>query len=119
MNGETSSSARQRAFFGIVLMVIGVIALLGNLDYWYAGPYWHYWPLVLVVLGAAKMVDYHNDENYWQGAGQVAIGLWIFACLEHIAGLRFHNSWPILLILWGIGKLVLPGTNKRNILDKE
>lgn len=118
-NGDSSYPVRQRALFGVVLIVIGALALLDNFDYWYIASYWHYLPLLLVVFGAAKMFDFHNDQHYWQGAGQVALGLWVFACLEHIAGLSFGNSWPILLILWGIGKVVLPAGNQRNILDKE
>jgi uncharacterized membrane protein HdeD (DUF308 family) len=119
VNGESSYPWRQRALFGFILIGIGLLALFDNFDYLYIESFWHYWPLLLVAFGANKMLDFRNDHHFWHGAGQAAIGLWLFACLEQIAGLNFHNSWPVLLIIWGIVRVALAGSSKRSILDKE
>ena len=36
------------------------------------------------------------------------VGIWLFAVFEHVACLTFQNSWPYLVIFWGITMVLRP-----------
>src|SRR5258708_38443804 len=57
-----------RSFAGpIVLIVIGIFFLLGNMGMiaWHELGYWfaHYWPLLLIVWGVIKLIEYQNANR--------------------------------------------------------
>ena len=67
---------RRRSFAGpVVLIVMGIVFLLGNmgvltwnvLGLWFA----HYWPMLLILWGVIKLVEYYTARN----AGYAASGI--------------------------------------------
>ncbi len=87
---------------GIILVLFGVAFLLDNFDLIYLGPISHYWPLILVAIGIGKLLQAETSWERRRGAWWILIGLWLLVSVLHMFGLYFHNSWPLLLIIWGI-----------------
>lgn len=82
--------------FGIVLIVIGVIALIGQLrpsfDPWRL--LWKYWPVLLIILGIAKLWDHmSNRSNPQRGSSGWISGTLIGVVLIVVlVGLSMHHS---------------------------
>ncbi len=88
---------------GIMLFALGMLFLLDNFDVLYIGePVSHFWPLILVAIGLAKMLQAESSWERRRGFAWVYFGLWLLASVLHMFGLTFHNSWPLLLIGFGI-----------------
>jgi hypothetical protein len=90
-----------RLVIGVSIILAGVLFTLDNLHIIRAATYLSYWPVVLVVLGVAKVVQSRRWTEYaWSLAIMVA-GLWLLG--ENI-GLVSVSIWtlsPLLLVLLG------------------
>lgn len=91
---------------GTIILLLGVLFLLENLGYFQVAPLWQFWPVVLIAVGIAKLID-SRGKNWVPGTVLTLIGL-IF--LANNIGLLPWNIWkfvgPALLILAGVLILV-------------
>ncbi|MEK6649670.1 MAG: DUF5668 domain-containing protein [Bacteroidota bacterium] len=105
-----------QVFLGILLIGLGILFLADNLYYLDIGPLWRYWPFILVLLGIQKLVNARDRDGIGAGIWPVFIGLWLFVSLNHIWGLDFSDSWPFLIIAWGVSviwKSLLPSRHRQ------
>lgn len=105
--------SRRRLLWGVALVVLGSVFLLDRLAWLDFTPYlgspthwWHLLPLLLAMGGAISVVSARSVRHVLKGLVKIALGIWIFACLELLWGLSFHNSWPVLLIAFGALMLI-------------
>lgn len=113
------SRAQRRTLWGIVLMVVGS-ALLAHKYGWYSLSDWidpqtdwgHFWPLVFVLSGVIYLVTARRRGQVGHGLFMIALGAWMVACFEHYAGLSFANSWPVMLIAFGVQILFFGGVRR-------
>jgi predicted membrane protein len=85
-------------------MGIGVIFLLGNMGYLDVHKVVTFWPVILIIFGAVKIVEGH-DHGYTAGIFWIVIGFLFLLGSFGIIRLTFNELWPVLLI--GIGALML------------
>ncbi len=86
--------------WGLSLIALGVLFLLDRfriLDLHHLAHL--YWPMIIVVIGAAKLLR----RNLWGGSWVVLVGVWLQIAHLRLFGLTFNNSWPLLLIAFGAG----------------
>jgi hypothetical protein len=103
---------RQRSFAGpVVLIVIGTVFLLGtmgvlhwgNLRHWFG----HYWPLLLILWGVVKLVEYQQAQK--TGSRSVGIGaggiflLIMLVCLGLVVTQADRVDWENLGDHFNIG----------------
>ncbi|MGZ8288818.1 MAG: LiaI-LiaF-like domain-containing protein [Telluria sp.] len=119
MNTEKSYEWRRQLMWGLVLIGVGVAFLLDRLDLFGIWDLWHYWPLILVVVGINKMIGYPTAKHFSSGLWTVIVGLWLFATFENMFGLTFRNSWPILIIAWGVTLVIEPMIQRRFPANEE
>ncbi|SFB84963.1 LiaI-LiaF-like domain-containing protein [Massilia yuzhufengensis] len=117
MNNVDAYSWRKQVVWGLLLIVVGSIVLLDRLYYIDAGSFWHYWPLLLVVVGINQTIGYPSPREFGNGLWTVFIGLWLFACFEHIFGLTFRNSWPLFILAAGVKMVAQPLIARRFALN--
>jgi hypothetical protein len=120
MHTEEAYRWRKQVVWGLLLIVVGTILLLDRLDYIDTGAYWnywHYWPLLLVVAGINQTIGYPSPREFGNGLWTIFIGLWLFACFEHLFGLTFRNSWPLFLLAWGVKLVFQPLIARRFALN--
>ena len=120
---------RMRHFWGVLLLVAGSLLLLHQFDLlpFLSWPQWagnfanygigHLLAALLALSGLSHLFTERNGRGLWKGFARLSIAAWLFACLQQLAGLTFANSWPLLLILLGIG-ILLRGTGCRARFDK-
>ena len=113
MSSENSYTTRKQMVWGLVLIALGVIFLLDRLYIVEAESLWHYWPLLLVVAGINQTIGYPSPREFGNGLWTAFIGLWLFACFEHIFGLTFRNSWPLFILAWGVKLVFQPLVARR------
>ena len=104
---------RKRLLWGTAFIAVGSVFLLDRfalLDLTqYLGPqtrWWHFLPLLVALGGVISVVSARSARQVLKGLGDIVLGAWVFACLEQLWGLTFANSWPILLIAFGVQMLV-------------
>lgn len=108
MSTASSYHWRKQLMWGLVLIGFGVAFLLDRLDMFEIRELWHYWPLLLVVIGINKMIGFPTAKDFTSGLWATFIGLWLFTVFENMFGLTFHNAWPIPIIFAGIVMIIEP-----------
>jgi hypothetical protein len=113
MNSEASYHLRRQVLWGLLLVGLGVAFLLDQLDIYEVDRLWHYAPLLLVVAGINQTIGYPSAREFINGLWTVFIGLWLFALFEGLFGLTWFNSWPLFIIVGGIGMALRPIAERR------
>jgi apolipoprotein N-acyltransferase len=106
MKRDAKAQDRGKSFFGLMLIGLGIVLLLGQLGMLDVPRIWHWWPAILIVIGLGQVIASSNPRQAASGVSLILFGLWFFACLEHWYGLRFRNAWPILLVIFGFESVV-------------
>ena len=98
---------RSRVTFGVLLIAFGTVFLLGQFAQRGVLPYFHWWPGIVIAVGAAHALTARSTRTAISGGTLMLIGLWLFACVNHWYGLTFRIGWPIVLVIVGIEIILL------------
>lgn len=105
MSTKRMLGGRTEILWGLLFIVFGGVWLLHNLRILYVGDMWSHWPLIIVVVGVIKFSLAETLGQRGQAAWWIFIGSWLYVSIHEIFGLGFGQSWPILIIAWGISIL--------------
>lgn len=108
MDTQHRSHGRRQRLAGLLLIAAGAVFFLDQFGYVAIQDVWHYWPLLLIAIGAVRMLDARHANDVTSGLWTVLIGVWLCANLEGWLGMDFRTSWPFLLIAWGTTLLLRP-----------
>lgn len=89
--------------FGLAIIAIGVLFLLDNFGI-PVGFLWGYWPVILIAIGLAKVVDSKDTSGRTGGAIMMLVGLVLIADKVHLPFLNnvsLWSLWPLALIVFG------------------
>ena len=84
---------------------IGVLFLVNNLHIFHIYDVWRYWPVILIAVGLAKMVD--SPFSGGRISGGVLMGVGAVCLADSLGFLSWADSWPLMLI--GAGLVMLWG----------
>lgn len=89
-------------FTGLMLIALGTLFLLDEMDIAdFSDVIRRYWPMILVLIGVTKLLD----RKIWGGLWLIAIGAWLQMVRLGLFGLTFHDSWPLILVIVGVGMI--------------
>lgn len=98
-----SGSVSSGLIFGFAIVAVGVIFLLDNfgvpVDF-----LWGYWPVILIAIGLAKLVDSREASSRTGGAIIILVGLVLIADKIHLPFLNnvsLWQLWPLAIIAFG------------------
>jgi hypothetical protein len=97
-----------RGAIGITLVALGGVLTAMNFDVLEPVSIVRFWPMILVVLGILGLTKPNPGkplEGYWL----LVIGLWLQVSLLELWGLGFRETWPMLVIAWGVSLLLREG----------
>lgn len=104
---------RKRQLWGASLVAVGTLFLLDRMAVLdltqYLGSqtrWWHFLPLLIALGGLITVVSAQSVQHVLKGLEDIVLGVWVFACLENLWNLTFANSWPIVLIVFGLQMLL-------------
>ena len=88
---------------GIIILLLGILFLLGNLGYFYVADIWQFWPVILIGLGIARILDARGLHGaLWGGTLALAGVIFLANSLGYLPWRLWHLMWPLLLIGWGV-----------------
>jgi Domain of unknown function (DUF5668) len=103
MNQQSSHRlSRGRLTGGIILLIIGSVALAANLGIHIPRDWWEYAPWILVGLGAVQLAWPGNLSARLNGFWLVAVGFILLICINEWFGLHWFTAWPLFVIALGI-----------------
>ena len=112
------------AIVGGLLIAFGALLLMHQLEIinWYElgiDSIWELWPVIFIFIGIGKLADaptlYHMGKGVWW----IFIGVWLYVSINHVYGLYFKETWPALLIAWGVSMMWESFTKESKRLYKE
>ncbi len=99
--------------WGLILIGLGLLFTAYNLD-WIdvqLRVVWEYWPLILVAVGLAKLIDPGERES---GGWLILFGLYLLVNTLRLWGLHWGNSWSLILIVVGLMIIFQAWLQRRN-----
>jgi hypothetical protein len=92
---------QRHLLWGGALIAVGLAALLRNQGLFSARELWLAVPALLVWSGAVRLVHAHSLGAVARAAGRFAVAAYLVVVIEHVGGLTFAATWPVLLIALG------------------
>ena len=89
----------------LIVIGIGALFLLNNLNIFFLHDIWRYWPAILIAFGLVKLVDSPASEGRLVGGMLVGVGGLFLANTLGFLNLSWASFWPLILI--GAGLLML------------
>ena len=89
----------------LAVIAVGVLFLLNNLNVFYLHDIWRFWPVALLAVGLAKLVDSQSDSDRTSGIVLTIVGAIFLAKNLGFLYLSWRDFWPLILI--GAGVLML------------
>lgn len=112
MQGKNMS---RQVILGVVVIGMGLLFLLDNLNIWDFHRAIQFWPMVFIVVGAIKLFDTSSSDGYFLGAVLMLVGvLMLLGRLGYIY-FSWRAVWPIMLIALGGSVLYKAVTGRRLI----
>ena len=91
--------------FGIVIIIVGVLFTLDNLDLAESDVYLRYWPAGLVAIGVAKLLEARRtNAGLLGGSLFILAGSWLLLDNLGYIDARLFDFWPIILVIAGADK---------------
>jgi cell wall-active antibiotic response 4TMS protein YvqF len=99
--------------FGLVLILVGTMMTLNRGYLVVSGSFW---PFLLLLLAAVKLVDPPVSPRGMRsrrgGAWLLFIGLWGLVNEFHLLGFSYDTSWPLVIV--GVGLMLIWGALERS-----
>jgi hypothetical protein len=112
MNVETAYRWRTQLVWGLALIAVGSAVLLERADLleldinW--AQIWRYWPWLMVISGLTKIIPPTTPRYFLNGFWEIFFAGWWYVSFNRIWGWGFGETWPALLVAWGVGLLLRP-----------
>ena len=108
------SRLSSRLILGIIVITVGALWTLDNLDLIRSGPILRWWPVLVIGLGLAKLFGISAQRNLAAGTIFVLVGTWLLAGGLGLDVLDFSLLWPMILVVIGVN-LVLRSTRAHSV----
>jgi len=88
--------------FGLMIILLGVVFTLDNLDIADARTYLQYWPAGLIAIGVAKVLEARTGQgSSLGGLFFIGVGSWMLLDTLDIINVSLRDFWPLLLVMVG------------------
>jgi predicted membrane protein len=96
-----TASGPSQVVLGVLVIAIGLLFLLDNLDIIDTHRALAFWPLAFIVAGAVKLFDTGSHNGKAVGLALIAVGAMLM--LQRLGWLYFswHTMWPVVMIALG------------------
>lgn len=90
-----------QVLMGVLVIVIGLLFLLDNLDFIDIHDALAFWPLIFIFAGVAKLLDTTSPNGYLIGLAGIGIGVTMILHRLGIIYFSWRAAWPLVLIAVG------------------
>ncbi len=102
---------------GLLIILVGVLFTLDNLDIIYARDFWRYWPALLIIYGIVKMTQPEGHGGRFWGIALTLVGTAMLLDRLYVFEFRLWDFWPLLLV--ALGATMIWRTGSRRYQTKE
>ena len=101
---------------GLLVIAMGLLFLLDNLNILDMHRAFSFWPMLFVVVGTVKLCDTQTQGGTLLGAGLVGVGVLMMLDRMDIIDFNVRTMWPLVLIGLG-GFLVAKAVRSRRAME--
>jgi predicted membrane protein len=94
-----------QVLMGVLVIAVGLLFLLDNLDIIDVHDALAFWPLVFIFAGVAKLLDTSSTNGYLVGLAGIGVGVIMILHRLGIIYFSWRAAWPLILI--GVGLMVV------------
>jgi len=110
-----SRGVKSQIVLGVLVIVMGLLFLLDNLDILDMHRAISFWPMVFIVAGVVKLYDTETRGGQLLGACLVGLGVLIILDRMDIIDFNVRTMWPLFFIGFGIYTIYRARTGRRRI----
>ena len=100
------SHSQTQLVIGLVIVAIGALALLDNLDLFNFRSIFHFWPTLFMVFGLVKLSQARSSKQRFWGGLFIVVGILMTLNAMNIMPFHVRDWWPVILIALGIKMLL-------------
>lgn len=111
-----------RFVLGLLVVAVGVLFTLDNLNVVQAERYLHFWPVALILLGLAHLMPSADAGRRVWGVIWIFAGTWLILENLGIVDVSLWAFWPLLLVLLGatmIWRAMAPRVDRVSAADSD
>lgn len=115
-NIQPRTHVTSQVVLGLMVIALGLLFLLHNLDIVDMRRAFSFWPMVFIVIGTVKLCDTESFGGRLVGGALIAVG--VLLTLDHMRIIHFSWSavWPLALIALG-GTMLFRAIRGRQLLS--
>jgi predicted membrane protein len=106
MENRHRSNRYSQLFYGLLIVAVGVIFLLDNLEIVEAHKIFRFWPTLFIIFGSFRIVGSASPKGKIFGLFFVTIGVLLLLDRMEIINVGFWEWWPLILVFIGINILL-------------
>ena len=91
-----------QVLMGVLVIAIGLLFLLDNLDIIEVHDALAFWPLIFIFAGVAKLLDTSSPNGYLVGLAGIGVGVTMILHRLGIIYFSWRAAWPLVLIAVGL-----------------
>ena len=110
-----SKGAKSQMVLGVLVIVMGLLFLLDNLDILDVHRAISFWPMVFIIAGVVKLYDTGTRGGQLVGAALVGLGVLITLDRMDVIDFNVRTMWPLFFIGFGIYTIYRARTGQRLI----
>ena len=99
------SGAAGPLFPGLLIMAVGIVFLLDNLDLVESGQVLRFWPVLLIALGVKHLSEARDRGTGVSGAVLAGVGGLLLLSSLNVIDVDVWQLWPLFLIVFGFTML--------------
>ena len=106
MTEETKRGTTGQVVAGLVVLALGLALFFDKLGSVRLGDIGQLWPLIVVAVGASRLMKAETEKDRRGGWIVLFVGVWLLISSLALFGLDFEYSWPLVLVAVGLGNLI-------------
>jgi len=99
---DASGGVTVRLIFGLTVIAVGVLFLLGNMGILNPREYLRFWPALLIIAGLIHILQPYRGSRFSMGIILVIVGSVLLLDRLDIIHFSIRDFWPLILIVIGI-----------------
>lgn len=104
-----------QVLMGVLVIAVGLLFLLDNLDIIDVHDALAFWPLVFIFAGVAKLLDTSSPNGYLVGLAGIGVGVVMILQRLGIIHFSWRAAWPLILIAVGLMVVYRAMTGQRTV----
>lgn len=113
MKSDTKSSIPSQVIVGILVVGMGVLFLLDNLDIFDFHRAVAFWPAAFILFGVIKLLDTQSPNGKLVGSILIAVGVVLTVNRLGWISVSLRSLWPLLIIFFGATVIYRAVTGRR------